>query len=512
MQLIFDTFRSIAKGIWQNITRAMHWYRRGSIWRKVLVAGALIALLFVLFSSPEDGAEDNALSSGRFVTLAPVKDLAGVETASTIVGTVRAATGADVLAKTGGTLTSVNTKIGATVSSGAVIASIENASERAAVLSAEGAYEAALAARSSRSLSDTERAARDAYQSAYTELDTILEDDLGLFFGEPTTMGPKFLLDGASYDESSQFSRERKEIEDDVTRFKANHETASTQDPETLIDEAEALGRQIQAFLNLLSELVYETDSLATPAQTEALNSARSGINALLAQTTAARAGLRADTVGTTAGADAAVKQALGALRAAEANLEQTIVRAPIGGRVDFLPIRVGDYVAPLQHVATLSQSGALEVVAYVPENERELLTIGSTVMIDDTIPGVVTTVSPALDPVTKQTEVRIAVDGGASLIGGQSVRLSIQGAATSTDQVASGPLMLPLASVKLRAGDRIVFSVENDRLVAHSVTVGDVRGDRIEILSELSPELHIVTDARGLAEGELVRLMNSDS
>ena len=147
-----------------------------------------------------------------------------------------------------------------------------------------------------------------------------------------------------------------------------------------------------------------------------------------------------------------------------------------------------------------------------MPENKRELLTVGSTVIIDDTISGIVTTVSPALDPVTKQTEVRVAVDGGASLIGGQSVRLSIQGTATSTDEEVSGPLMLPLASVKLRAGDRIVFSVENNRLVAHSITVGDVRGDRIEVLSDLSPELQIVTDARGLAEGELVRLINSDS
>ena len=512
MQLIFDTFRSIAKGIWQNITKALGWYRRGSIWRKLLVAGALIALLFVLFSSPDDNAEDTTLPSGQFVTLAPVKDLAGVGSVSTIMGTVRAATGADILAKTGGTITSVNTRIGATVSAGAIIASIENASERAAVLSAEGTYEAALAARNMRSLSDTEQVARDAYQAAYTALDAVIEDDLGLFFGNPTVVGPEFLLHSASYDESVWFSRERKRIDGQIDALKSGQLTAATRNPESLLNEAETLGRELQKFLSLLAELVYKTGSSATTAQIEGLGKARTSIDSLLAQTTAARAGLHADVVGITAGADAAVKQALGALRAAEANLEQTIVRAPIGGRIDFLPIRVGDYVAPLQHVATLSQSGALEVVAYMPENKRELLTVGSTVIIDDTISGIVTTVSPALDPVTKQTEVRVAVDGGASLIGGQSVRLSIQGTATSTDEEVSGPLMLPLASVKLRAGDRIVFSVENNRLVAHSITVGDVRGDRIEVLSDLSPELQIVTDARGLAEGELVRLINSDS
>jgi len=245
MQLILDTFRSIAKGTWQNITALVRWYRRGSIWRKIVVAGALIALLFVLFSPSNDGASDDVLSSGRFVSLAPVKDLAGVENASTIVGTVRAATGADVLAKTGGTLTSVNTRIGATVGAGAVIASIENASERAAVLSAEGAYEAALAARNMRSLSDTERVARDAYQTAYTALDTVIEDDLGLFFGNPTVVGPRFLLDGASYEESAWFSRERKRIDDQIELLKAGQQTAGSRDPESLLNEAENLGREL---------------------------------------------------------------------------------------------------------------------------------------------------------------------------------------------------------------------------------------------------------------------------
>ena len=58
------------------------------------------------------------------------------------------------------------------------------------------------------------------------------------------------------------------------------------------------------------------------------------------------------------------------------------------------------------------------------------------------------------------------------------------------------------------RDGYRIVFSVgEDGRLVAHHVEIGEVRGDRLEILSPLPLDLRIVTDARGLSEGELVNV-----
>ena len=52
------------------------------------------------------------------------------------------------------------------------------------------------------------------------------------------------------------------------------------------------------------------------------------------------------------------------------------------------------------------------------------------------------------------------------------------------------------------------MFTVnEEGRLVAQTVEIGEVRGDRIEITSVISPDLRIVTDARGLAEGQKVKL-----
>ena len=70
---------------------------------------------------------------------------------------------------------------------------------------------------------------------------------------------------------------------------------------------------------------------------------------------------------------------------------------------------------------------------------------------------------------------------------------------------------MLPLASVKLRANDRVVFTVDSEgRIVGNPVTIGNVHGDRIEVLSGVSSDMRIVTDARGLAEGEKVRIADA--
>jgi HlyD family secretion protein len=199
------------------------------------------------------------------------------------------------------------------------------------------------------------------------------------------------------------------------------------------------------------------------------------------------------------------VKIALGSLNAAKAQLEKTFVRAPISGTINFLPIHVGDYVGQMSHVATVAQNGALEIVAYISEESRANLTVGAPVTVENTYPAIVTSIAPALDPITKQIEVHIALTGKSSLVNGQSVRINLPGAAVSTATTA-GPLLLPLTSLKLTPSARVVFSVgEDSRLVAHTVTIGDVHGDRIEITTPLPADLQIVTDARGFSEGQKV-------
>lgn len=502
---LWSRIRSGGRMLRSRLSPLWGWYRSRKTWQQ-WVLGILAAVLVVggiAWANSAGGPEETP--KDKVVKLASVGSLSGDGSGASLYGTVRSVTEAQLLAQTGGIVKSVRTRLGATVPAGYVIAELDNASEAAAVLQAEGAYDAAVAARSAQSLSDTRTSARDAYRSTYTTLDTTVENQIDQLFGSLTASGPTLRF-GRNAEELRAISRERMRIEDLLEQYEASLASAETRSPESLLSEAESISRQVQTFVLRIATTANERDSGATSDEIAALTAARSSIDGSLATITSARASLRSATVSATAGADASVKQALGTLRAAQANYEKTRIRATIGGTVNFLPIKVGEYVSSLKHVATVAQNGALEIVAYVPEAERDNVTVGMEVGIEETYTGVITAVAPALDPTTKQIEVRIAVSNASELVNGQSVRVNLPGMETATEVTTEGPVLLPLAAVKLRADERIVFTVDGEsRLAGYPVEIGEVRGNRIEILSALPRDLMIVADARGLSEGQRV-------
>lgn len=468
------------------------------------LAVLLIALIaFARSGDPEEAPRD------RLVAVATVGTLSGGGDGSSIFGTVRSVTEARLFAQNGGVVERVNTRLGATVPAGSVILELENDSEAATVLQAEGAYDAAIASRNALSLPDTQVAARNTYRSAFTTLDTTVENDIDTFFGTPTPYGPNLLI-YPPIDESERLSRERRRLEGVLETFEAGQTTASGRSPQALLDEAENVTRQVQAFLTQLADAANERDSRATATQLSALASARTDVNSILTSINSARTDLRSGTISATASSDAQIKQALGTLRAAQAAYERTRVRATIGGTVNFLPLQAGQYVSAFTHVATVAQNGALEIVAYVSDDDRDRLTIGDTVTVEDSLTGTVTAIAPALDPTTRQIEVRVAVASGNDLVNGQSVRITLPGEAAPVVG-DTGPVLLPLAAVKLAGDERIVFTLDGEnRLQPYAVEIGDVIGDRIEIISALPRDLRIVADARGLSAGQRVRTTNA--
>ncbi len=489
-------------------------YRALRLWQQVAIAAALLILLIGGIAFARSGGTNEQANKGRTVTLASVGELSGTASTVDLVGTVRSMTEANILAQAGGTVRAVHTTVGGNVPAGFVIAELENAAERAAVLQAEGSYEAALAARSAQSLPDTETTARNVYRSVFTSIDTTIENDIDTFFGVSTQYGPDLLIHPRP-DDAHALSRERARITTIMKQWEEAFATADSRSPQALLSEAETNTRVIETFLVALADATNQRDSRATADQIAALATSRAAVASALSSITSARGSFLTNSTSATASSDASIKQALGSLRGAQAVLERTVVRAPIAGQVNFLPIRVGDYVTAFTHVATVAQNGALEIVVYVSEDDRNLLAAGSSVTVAEKYDGIITLVSPALDPTTKQIEVHVAVRGASDLVNGQSVHIAFPDLARNAapEESITGPLLLPLSAVKLRAEDRIVFTLsEDNRLIAYPVEVGDVRGDRIEIRTPLSPELRIVRDARGLSEGEKVEVAHTVS
>jgi len=490
------------------------WYRSRARWLQIVIAIVVLVLLIAAIAWARSGTAPAEPAEARAVTIESVGALVGNGGGASIIGTVRSVTQAELYAQAGGVVKGVYTHLGAAVPAGFVIADLDNASQAAAVLQAEGSYDSAVAARAGKSLPDTRASARETYQAAYTSIDTIVQNDIDQFFGDPTPTGPRLLINpGASVD----LPRKRQALDDILRTWNQHLATAATADPGTLLTEATTDTQAVSSFLLELTAAANDRDSNATQSQIAALAQARSTVDATLSKLNTARTSLRSDSVSATASADATVKSALGALRAAQANYEKTRIRATIGGTVNFLPIQAGQYVNMNDHVATVAQNGSLEIVAYVPEDQRNALSVGMKVSVEGGHDGTVTVVAPALDPSTKQIEVHIAVDASPDLVNGQSVRITLPNDTSSSagsiasSTPSSAPTLLPLTAVKLLADSRAVFTVdENGRIVAHAVTIGDVVGDRIEVLSGVTPDMRIVTDVRGLSEGQKVRIADA--
>ncbi|MGE5541131.1 MAG: efflux RND transporter periplasmic adaptor subunit [Bacillota bacterium] len=481
-----------------------------ALWLQTLIGVLVVILLLAVISFLiRLGSSAEAVQTLPSVTLAPIAELSGNASSVGVIGSVRSITEANILAESGGTVRSIHAKLGQNVPAGYVLAELDNASQRAAVLQAEGSYDAAVAARSGISVGDIGASALNTYTSSYNSLDSTLKTYVDTFYGSQGAFGPTFLISPREFG-STYFSTKRQTLSKDMDVWRSHLATASSANGETLLTEADSITREASALVTDIASIAtrYGTDANAT--QLAALATARTNIASVQASITAAKQTYRSQGTSATAGADASVKTALGTLRAAQANLEKTLIRAPISGQVNFLPLHVGDYVTAYTHVATVAQNGALEIVAYVSEETRSHLSVGTNVMIEDQYPGIITSIAPALDPTTKQIEVHIAVTGASTLVNGQSVRVSLPGAAVATS-TASGPLMLPLAALKLTPNSRVVFSLgEDGRLIAHPVDIGDVHGDRIEITTDLPSDLRIVTDARGLSEGQKVNVVEA--
>jgi multidrug efflux pump subunit AcrA (membrane-fusion protein) len=541
--------QSFFAGLWKGFTK---FSRRTQI-IIIIVALVVVACITVLLRSSSKTADANATP---IVTVQSLGSFSLGADSVDVLGTVQSESEADISAQSAGNVTAVNTTIGATVPAGFVIANLDSSSASAGVIQAQGAYDAAVAAEqitnfqssnSTGTFAEQQTSARNTYTSTYTTLESALTVDVDTFFGNGTPVGPALLINPLTTND--EFPRGRAAITNMMSGWQSTLATVDTTDPLTLLSTAQTNLNTVQAFLTNLEALATQPAANASQVQLADLATAQSTVSGLIASISSARnaynAAETAAQVGQTqsgtgssgvSSSQASVEVALGGLRAAQAAYEKTVIRAPIGGTINYLPIHVGDYVSMNQHVATVAHNDALKVVTYLSQDQRNRITVGDTLNIigadasgnPTTYQGVVTIIAPALDPTTQQIEVDIAVNAGQVLLNGQSVQVELPsinaaasaGSATisagsttsaSTTSSTTPSIEVPLTAVKLLPNERDLFTVDSTgHLVAHAVDIGDVIGNNIQILTPLDPSLMIVTDARGLSAGDAVTIASS--
>ena len=497
-----------------------HWFRWYLRLPKLYSIGGAVAFVAVvaiggnaILRHPASSADQASETS--HVSVASVASLASAAGPLPVTGKVTSLSEATILAQTSGELVTLTHSIGDHVAAGALIGAFENSSQQAAVLQAQGAYDAAaatLARVSGSSSENTSQAALTALASGSSSLDDAIHTRADALFSNARTDNPHLILTVPDSTLVASLERERVSVEPMLADVHALANTTSPDAVPAASQKALADTQAILAFLDDLIKAVNETPpsqdasaSTLSGYQTS-LATARSEVVAVLSGITTAKSAYDANDV---AAAQASVKQAQGALDAAKAALDKTLVRSPIGGTIVSLPVTQGDFVSAFSQVAIVSNPGALYVDVQVTPSDAKSLSTGNAATIDDGIHGVITFVAPALDPATNKIEVKVGIKGDAStLTDGEVVSVALdRNEKSTTDAKSSGKdIVIPIIAAKITPSGPIVFTVTaSSTLSSVPITLGSILGDRIQVRSGLSLDTEIVTDARGLAEGQTV-------
>lgn len=505
---MISVIKAVFKDIWSFF---MPPTSKKKIIRTVVLVGAIFLAVSFLGSSESDTEEQASLPPTVFVgTLADVQN----GDSASFVGTVRAISEAEIQSEVSGRITSVNVQAGDFVSAGTVLATIENTAQQAALLQAEGAYEAALAAaaQSEVSLEDAQNAAISAYRTAYTSAYGVVLTSVDQFFSDPNSRlvpGLRISTDG----NSTYLNNTRRDLTGIFEKWRQDANGLDASDNlVAYLNEAEQYTRTIIQMVDVFIAAVSSADpddtldGVSFSSFASDLTAARATLNGILTSLANAEENLNRARIGGTQNTDvslanAQVKQALGALRSAQANYEKTIFRSPISGTVNSLQVNVGDFISAFTQIAEVANNDALQVSIFAGESDLAQFSLGKSVTINNTVLGTVTSIAPAVDAVTQKTEIKIAAES-AELTNGSTVTIRID---TTKEPQNNGPMKVPLTAVRFTAEDGFIFTVENGELVEHPVIVGDILGSLVVLESGIEADTVFVLDARGLTAGQNV-------
>ncbi len=494
------------------LQRLYGWYGKRTVKSVALIVVVLLITGVVVKSQFNPRVEEvETPTKVPVVSLGRVDTIVGASSFR-VVGTVRSVSEARLETESGGRITAVNVKLGDRVAAGTVIATLENESQRAALLQAEAAKEAAEAGtlQSTSGLEEARQGVRNAYRNAYTVVDNVTRLTIDEFFANPSEVIIGFRLGGGL---TAEMNMTRRELETTLREWSAVISGGYVNQTEVeLLETAQKNLVTVSNFVIALSSILLKEDRRSTfsdPSYQASLTSARSALDGALgalanARRTYEQASLTVSTTQSSQ-ASAQLKSALATVRAAEVNYEKTIVRSPIAGTVNAIYLKAGEYTTPGQPAVVIANNGTLEVSVQLGESDLAHVSVGDRVTLGDALIGVVTQVAPALDPINGTAEVKIAVTLTTNALKNGSTIGVIFTRVTDAPTLSSA-ITLPLSAVKLLPSGPIVFTVdENFVLVAKLVTLGELFGETVAVTDGLSRDDSIVLDVRGLKAGDTV-------
>ncbi len=213
------------------------------------------------------------------------------------------------------------------------------------------------------------------------------------------------------------------------------------------------------------------------------------------------------------ADADAVVAQA--DMTTLATNLANMTITAPMAGTAVTKPAEVGDVVTPSGTLVELVDFASLRVEVDVPESRLGMIKVGSPAeVVLDAYPdkrqrGEVTELSPRLDraKATGVAKVRF-VDGLAGVLPEMAARVSFLAHALDPSEMKAPPKnIIPASAVAERAGGKVAFIIDGDRVRMVPLSLGPPFAGGFEVKEGPAPGTHLVKDPPAtLADGQSVK------
>jgi RND family efflux transporter MFP subunit len=188
-------------------------------------------------------------------------------------------------------------------------------------------------------------------------------------------------------------------------------------------------------------------------------------------------------------------------------SLSDCVLKAPISGEAGGKNISVGQYVNPGTVVAVVKNNASIKAVIQLMQDDLDKVAVGQEVILklgkDDeiTYKGVVRTIAASADSRTRVFDclVEINNDGG-TLNSGTFAYLEIP----NKDKIQI--LTVPMSAVVGSEGDYSVLLLKDGTAQRVSVEIGEITGERVEILSGLREGDRIITtNLNTLQDGDKV-------
>lgn len=213
--------------------------------------------------------------------------------------------------------------------------------------------------------------------------------------------------------------------------------------------------------------------------------------------------------------AAAQVAEAVARVAMIEKQVAKTRIHAPIDGVVSLRPVNGGDVVSVGSALFSIVDPRRMQLIAAVPAAWIAAILPGAPVRFrvqgypDRKFDGIVSRISPAADPATRQVLIYVKVPNvTGSLIGGLFAEGKV---GTETRQTFTAPT----SAVDLSSGKPSVGRIRNGRVQRIEVRTGirDERSDRVELIGDIEVgDTLLLGAAQSIPAGALVHVQSVDT